>query len=179
MVIMKSLYILLISTLLLAGVIISCQSVPSGPDDIEFYTFNQGNDEFTPNRTPSTQQQDKDNTDVQKNVRNIVIDEKNNVFAIGIPARWMEKTEVTAQKPVDFWFEYLPDTAQLIVNNQTVQRDPTKWEFKISYIQNVKEFKYEVKNTSNELISYNLHIIPATSGDQVPAVVIQQFIGIK
>jgi hypothetical protein len=64
---------------------------------------------------------------------------------------------------------------QLKVNNQLVQRDPTQWEFKLSYTENVTKFSYEAKNDSNEMMSYNLHIVPSNSGDSVPVTVTQRY----
>ena len=97
------------------------------------------------------------------------------MFSIGIPAKYAEKTEVTAQKPIDFWFEYVPDDMELKVNNQTVPRDPTQWELKLSYTQKVTKFNYEATNKSGNMMSYNLRMVPSNSVDSVSVKVIQKY----
>jgi hypothetical protein len=131
---------------------------------------------MTSTQEPPTPNQPVPNiSDSQKYVRNEVVNEQNSIFSIGVPANHTEKTEVIAQEPVNFWFEYVPDDMQLKVDNQSVQRDPTQWEFKIRYTENVTKFKYEARNNSSGMMSYNLHIIPSTSGDSVQVTVTQVY----
>jgi hypothetical protein len=172
---MKKIYYLLPILILLFITVLSCQSVPSGPDDIHMFTFNPEGVDSNQNGTQPANQPSPDNGS-QEIVRNEVVTEQNSIFSIGIPAKYTEKTEVTADKPVDFWFEYVPDNMQLKVNNQLVPRDPTKWETKLSYTQNVTKFNYEAKNPGNEMISYNLHIVPSTGNEQVKVKVVQKYI---
>jgi hypothetical protein len=170
--------IFILSIIILSTIaIISCSSsVPSSQDDIHMYTFDQNDGSMTPTGEPPTPNQPVPNiSDSQKYVRNEVVTEQNSVFSIGIPAKHTEKTEVTAQKPVDFWFEYVPEDMQLKVDNQMVQRDPTQWELKLRYTENVTKFKYEVRNDSSGMMSYNLHIIPSSTGDSVQVTVTQLY----
>jgi hypothetical protein len=174
---MKNLFFIVSIVILSSITVISCSSsVPSSQDDIHMYTFDQGDGSMTPTGEPPTPNQPVPNiSDSQKYVRNEVVTEQNSVFSIGIPANYTEKTEVTAEKPVNFWFEYVPDDMQLKVDNQIVQRDPTQWEFKLRYTENVTKFKYEARNDSSGMMSYNLYIIPSDAGDSVPVTVTQKY----
>jgi hypothetical protein len=174
---MKNLIFILSIIILSSITIISCSSsVPSSQDDIHMYTFDQSNGNMTPAQEPSTHNQLVPNvSDSQKYVRNEVVTEQNNVFSIGVPANYTEKTELIAQKPVNFWFEYVPDDMQLKVDNQIVQRDPTRWEFKLRYTENVTKFKYEARNDSSGMMSYYLHVMPSNAGDSVQVTVTQRY----
>jgi hypothetical protein len=174
---MKNLIFILTIIIVSTVTVISCSSsIPSSQDDIHMYTFDQSDGNMTPTQEPPTPNQPAPNiSDSQKYVRNEVVTEQNSIFSIGVPANNTEKTEVVAQKPVDFWFEYVPDDMQLKVDNQIVQRDPTQWEFKLRYTQNVTKFKYEARNNSGNMMSYNLHILPSNAGDSVQVTVTQQY----
>jgi hypothetical protein len=112
---------ILISVAVLCILMLSCRQAPPQTDDIPVYTFPPQSDQ--PDTAPEqespaiTQPQDEE---ADYTVRNIVIDQKNSVFSIGIPAGQREETEVTAEKPVDFWFEYLPAEATLEVNGEVL-----------------------------------------------------------
>jgi hypothetical protein len=174
---MKNLIFILFTIILSTIAIVSCSpSIPSSEDDIHMYTFDQSDGSMTPTQEPPTPNHPVPNiSDSQKYVRNEVVTEQNSVFSIGIPANHTEKTEVIAQKPVNFWFEYVPDDMQLKVDNQIVQRDPTQWELKLRFTENVTKFKYEARNNGSGMMSYNLHIVPANAGESIPVTVTQQY----
>jgi hypothetical protein len=168
---------LFLSIVVLCIAMSSCRQPLQQPDDVPIYTFppqeNQpdtGPEPETP-VIPSPQESDEDYI-----VRNVVVDRQNSVFSIGIPAGQREETEVTAQTPVDFWFEYLPAEAKLEVNGEEVPRDPFHRETKIQYTTSVTKFEYRIYNTTGEYISYNLHLVPSVSGETVPVIVRQRWI---
>ncbi len=105
-----------------------------------------------------------------------MVDEVNSVFSIGIPSGYREKTEVKAEELIDFWFEYLPAEAGLVVNGSEVQRNPNVWETKISYTASVTGFSYEITNTTGQYISYNLHLMPSVAGAKIPVTVRQLWV---
>jgi hypothetical protein len=175
---MKSIFsYLFLSIVVLCVAISSCRQTPQQTDDAPIYTFppheNRPDTEPEPEMPviPSPQERNEDYT-----VRNIVVDQQNSVFSIGIPAGQREETEVNAQKPVDFWFEYLPAEAKLEVNGEEVLRDSFHWETKIKYTTSVTKFEYRISNTTGEYISYNLHLVPSVSGESVPVIVRQRWI---
>jgi hypothetical protein len=167
--IVKINYIPIVATLLFIS--LSCQSVPSRPDDIKLYNFDQGNGRLGQNNT----QPEQNYSGTQVFVRNQIVTEENSIFPIGIPEKYVEKTEVSAQRPVNFWFEFVPDNMELKVNNQAVQRDFTKWETKVGYTEQVTKFSYEATNRSAGMMSYYLHIVPSTGGDSVPVNITQKY----
>jgi hypothetical protein len=177
------LYIFL-SIALLCVVVSSCRQSPQQPDipthqgpDVPIYTYppqeDQPNAEPEPDAPviPPTQDSEEDYV-----VRNIVVDQQNSIFSIGIPAGQSEETNVTAQEPIDFWFEYLPAETKLEVNGVEVQRDPFHWETKIGYTTSVTKFEYKISNTTGNYVSYNLHLVPSAAGESVPVVVRQRWI---
>ena len=108
--------------------------------------------------------------------RNITVTEQNSVFSIGIPSGWDENTEVIAEKPLDYWFEYLPAEAVLEIDGKEIVRDITKWETKIAYTKSAIRFAYKIKNDTGQAISYNLHLLPSSPGNQVPVKINQRWI---
>jgi hypothetical protein len=110
--------------------------------------------------------------------RHIVVDARNNVFGIGVPAGIKEETEVIAAEPIDFWFQYLPEEVLLEVDDIPVQRSG-RWEFKIRETTDAMHFKYVVKNPTSEYASYNLHLVPAIEGHAVEVTVIQRWIKLE
>jgi hypothetical protein len=165
--------VILFSSLFLSA---GCSQSESNKPDVDVYTFPSKTDE--PSTTsPQTQQPvdqeipspSADSTN-DYNERSIVVDEHNNVFSIGIPAGYEEKREIEAQKPVDIWFEYLPQEIELEVDGIKVERSG-RWEFKIHYSSSVTKLSYSAKNTSSEYLSYNLHIVPSTQGEAISVVV--------
>jgi hypothetical protein len=101
--------------------------------------------------------------------RQITITQANSVFSIGMPSGYKEERQVNAQKPIDFWFEYLNSDMELTVNGQTVEI-PARWSSKIGYTRNVTGFSYVMKNQSGQSQAYNLRMVPSQPGDTVQAV---------
>ena len=99
-----------------------------------------------------------------------MVDERNNVFSIGLPPGYQERREIKAEKRVDIWFEYLPQEIELEVDGVKVPHSD-RWEFKINYVSGVKGFNYTSRNTSSRFQSYNLHIIPTKQGEAVNVMV--------
>jgi hypothetical protein len=173
-------YIVLFSIVtLLSSLLFQAGCGKPGPDepDVNVYTFPHGTEEPSA-QSPQTQQpgdqppssSTADSTN-EYNERSIVVDDHNNVFPIGIPAGYTEKREIKAEKPVDIWFEYLPQEVELEVDGEKVQRSSDRWEFKINYISGVTEFNYIARNTSSQYLSYNLYITPAQHGASIAVVV--------
>ena len=169
---------LLLSVAILFAVIVSCRQSSQEPIDVPVYIFppqeNQTEIETEDDTPVITAPQDDDEKEYV--VRNIVVDQQNSVFSIGIPAGQREETRVTAQKPIDFWFEYLPAEAKLVVDGEEIQRDPFHWETKVKYTTSVTEFEYRISNTTGDYISYNLHLVPSISGQSVPVIIRQNWI---
>jgi hypothetical protein len=175
---MKGIYTsIVISIAVLCILTLSCRHTPPQTDDIPIYTFPPRGDQ--PDNAPEqespviTQSQDEEDN---YTVRNIAIDRNNSVFSIGIPAGQCEETKVTAENPIDFWFEYLPAEATLEVNGEEIQRDPFHRETKVNYTTAVTDFEYRIDNTTGNYISYNLHLVPSASGETVPVVIRQRWI---
>jgi hypothetical protein len=170
---------ILISVAVLCILMLSCRQAPPQTDDVPVYTFppqgDQPETDITPEPETPAATETPDNNDGYT-VRNIVVDRNNSIFSIGIPAGQSEETEVTAEKPIDFWFEYLPAEASLEVNGEKIQRDPFHWETKVSYTTAVTDFEYRIDNTTGNYISYNLHLVPSASGETVPVVIRQRWI---
>jgi len=171
-------YIFGLVIVLLSAVFFSCQNSSQGPDNIPIYSYPPQNNQseagsqsnpLVSSSPPQT------NTNDEFVERNIIVDERNSIFSIGIPAGYTETTEVTAQAPIDFWFEYLPAEAYLEVNGTEVQRNPHSWETKIRYTQSVTKFDYKIINTTGKYISYNLRLVPSTITASVPVVVRQRW----
>ncbi len=108
--------------------------------------------------------------------RQVTITESNSVFSIGLPAGYREERSVTAQKPIDFWFEYLTTEMALEVNGQPVEIPVRRTTAKVGYTTNVYNFSYVLTNLSAQPLSYNLHMAPSKTGDSVPAVTREKWI---
>jgi len=166
----------LLSIEILCIVVLSCKQSPQQPD-VQIYTFpspeKQPIDEPESNASISPLPQENKEKYVE---RNIVVTEQNSIFSIGIPAGSTEKTEVITEKPIDFWFEYLTADAKLKINGVEVKRDHFHWETKIGYSKSVTKFSYQIFNTTDNYISYNLHMVPSVAGETVPVVVRQRWI---
>jgi hypothetical protein len=108
--------------------------------------------------------------------RQITVTESNSVFSIGLPAGYREERSVTAQKPLDFWFEYLTSDMALEVNGQPVEIPARRSTAKIGYTANVYYFSYVMRNLSAQPLSYNLRMAPSKTGDSVPAVTREKWI---
>lgn len=108
--------------------------------------------------------------------RQITITESNSVFSIGLPAGYREERSVTAQKAIDFWFEYLTPEMALEVNGQPVEIPVRRSTVKLGYTTGVYNFSYVLRNLSAQPLSYNLRMTPTKSGDSVPAVTREKWI---
>ena len=108
--------------------------------------------------------------------RQITVTESNSVFSIGLPAGYREERSVTAQKPMDFWFEYLTPEMALEVNGQPVEVPVRRSTAKVGYTANVYNFSYILRNLSTQPLSYNLRMTPSKPGDSVPAVTREKWI---
>lgn len=175
---MKSCYLyLLLALLIVPALLLSCVKINQDTGDVPIYTFAPPNNQpgYSPQLNPPISSLPSSTDTGEEYIeRNIVIDDRNNIFSIGIPAGYRENTEVTAQSPIDFWFEYLPAEAKLIVDGIEVQRNPFIWETKIRYTGAVTSFKYEI--STGTYIAYNLHLLPAAAGAQIPVIVRQRWI---
>jgi hypothetical protein len=169
MIIIKRSIVLFSAVTLLLSLVLQtgCSNAQTDEPDVDIHTFPATTD--GPPATPPQTQQPLDQPAPptnEYNKRSIVVDERNNVFAIGLPAGYQEKREIEAQKPVDVWFEYLPQEIELEVNGVKVERSD-RWEFKIQYMSSITELSYTARNTSSQYLSYNLHIIPSAQGETV------------
>jgi len=108
--------------------------------------------------------------------RQITITESNSVFSIGLPAGYREERSVTAQKPIDFWFEYITPEMALEVNGRSVEIPVRRSTAKLGYTAGVYNFSYVLRNLSAQPLSYNLHMAPSKAGDAVPAVTREKWI---
>jgi hypothetical protein len=137
-------------------------SVPS-PDSTESQSLSSPTIPTTPNVN---------NQDVIE--RHIVIDERNSTFPIGVPPGQIEETEVIAERPIDFWFSYVPEDLKLEINGIPVERS-FRWESKIGHTTNVNNFKYTATNATAQYFSYNLHLVSLQAGESVSVTVRQKW----
>ncbi|MCX6004804.1 MAG: hypothetical protein NT082_03945 [Chloroflexi bacterium] len=107
--------------------------------------------------------------------RNVTVTASNSIFSIGLPPGYKEERQVTAQKPIDFWFEYLTADMSLEVNGVPVEI-PLRRTDKTGYTASVTGFNYVMKNNSAQTLSYNLHMIPSKQGDSVQVVTKEKWI---
>lgn len=123
----------------------------------------------TPPATPPMTSQ------LQTTERHITVTANNSIFSIGLPPGYCEEREVSAQKPIDFWFEYLTPDMSLEVNGNLIEI-PIRRTDKVGYTTNVTTFKYVLKNNSVQYRSYNLHMLPSKQGDSIPVVTREKWI---
>jgi hypothetical protein len=102
--------------------------------------------------------------------RQVTVTDANSVFSIGLPPGYREERQVSAQRPVDFWFEYLTPEMSLTVNGVPVEIPIRRGTGKTGLTSNVTVFSYVMKNPSSQYLSYNLHIVPSKPGESVPMV---------
>jgi len=107
---------------------------------------------------------------VEPTERQVTVTEANSVFSIGLPPGYREERQVTAQKPVDFWFEYLTPDMSLTVNGVPVEIPVRRSTGKVGFTSGVTGFSYVMKNLSGQYLSYNLRIVPSNPGEAVPMV---------
>jgi len=143
----------------------ACNPLQGG---IKVYSGSKGEEQqVQPPAPPVNQPTAQPNSTVE---RQITITESNSVFSIGLPAGYREERSVTAQKPIDFWFEYLTPEMALEVNGQPVEIPVRRSTAKLDYTANVYNFSYVLRNLSAQPLSYNLHMAPSKAGDSVQAV---------
>ena len=169
----------LLATIVLSISLLACRQ-PAEPD-VPVLAFppreeqvNENPEQGLQESTPSQEEQDQGYV-----IRNIVVDNHNSVFSIGIPSGQQEQTKVEAEKAINFWFEYLPAEAKLEVDGTEVERDTFHWETKIRYTESVTTFEYCIYNTTRTYISYNLHLVPIASADSIPVTVRQRWLPLQ
>ena len=164
-------------TVILCTVSLSCKQSYQRPGDIPIYIVpSQENQPGTKPESNAPIIPSPKDTKEDYVIRNIVVDQRNSIFSIGIPVGQREITKVVAEKPIDFWFEYLTAEVKLEVNGVEVQRNPFHWETKIGYTKSVTQFEYQIFNTTGSPISYNLHLLPSVIGESVHVTVRQRWI---
>jgi hypothetical protein len=143
--------------------------------DIKVYSGSKGQEQpqGQPPAPPVNQSPAQSNNVVE---RQITITESNSIFSIGLPAGYREERSVTAQKPIDFWFEYLTPEMALEVNGQPVEVPVRRSTAKLGYTTSVYNFSYVLRNLSTQPLSYNLRMVPSNAGDSVPAVTREKWI---
>jgi hypothetical protein len=157
---------------MLTGCVPSCNDPLHG--NLKVYPGNTGEGQLpsttytAPAVTPSAK------TDTVE--RHITITESNSVFSIGIPKGYREERTVTAEKPIDFWFEYIGENITLTVNGNTVEVPVRRTTTKLGYKSSVTSFSYTINNFSSAATSYNLRMTPTKAGDSVPAVTREKWI---
>jgi hypothetical protein len=170
-----------ILTFVIAGIFMgACNQLPGGTN-IPIYTVppqNEKRNQVPPPSSPPQAHPSTKPTD-QTITRTIVIDERNYVFGIGLWAGYIEEREITAQRPIDIWFEYIPDEMQLEINGVTIQRSQFSREYKPGYTAGVTNLRYKATNPTVKDMSYNLYLIPSRSGDSVSAIVKEKWIPSK
>ena len=177
----KTALTLIITTAILAVILIlsACNAFACNPlqGDIKVISGGKNADEPTdqaqPPATFTSPPPTQSNNPVE---RQITITESNSIFSIGLPAGYREERSVTAQKPVDFWFEYVTTDMALEVNGQPVEIPVRGTAAKLGYTTNVYNFSYVLRNLSTQPLSYNLHMVPSKAGDTVPAVTREKWI---
>jgi hypothetical protein len=178
-----SLYLLLVILIPITVLIaanLSCQGSNTIPGNVEIHTYPPANNEseFQMQQNGSSTQNQLNSPNINRDQsvdRNITVDERNNVFPIGIPAGYKENTAISAEKPIDYWFEYLPAEAILEIDGNEIQFDSSRWNTKIAYTKSVTNFSYQITDNSTSSISYNLHIVPSVPGQSVAVTIHQRW----
>ena len=158
---------------LLAAMIImvlasGCQSCAPDPlqGSVQLYSGNKGGEpEQHPQAPLAPPQQASQTTE-----RHDTVTDVNSVFSIGVPPGYREERQVSAQKPVDFWFEYLTPDMSLTVNGVPVEIPVRRGTGKVWFTSGVTGFSYVMKNLSTQYLSYNLRIVPSKPGEAAPMV---------
>jgi hypothetical protein len=161
-----------IAALLLTGLVTSCNDPLHG--NLKVYPGN--NEEGQPPSNTYTAPAVTPSTKSETTERQITITESNSVFSIGIPKGYREERQVTAEKPIDFWFEYLGENVTLTINGNAVEVPVRRTTAKLGYTSSVTSFSYTIYNYSSAATSYNLRMTPSKAGDSVPAVTREKWI---
>jgi hypothetical protein len=148
-----------------------CQSCTPDPlqGGIKVYSGNKGAEQEQPSQVPSPSIP-QTVPPVETTERQVTVTEANSVFSIGLPPGYREERRVSAQKPVDFWFEYLTPEMSLTVNGAAIEIPVRRGTGKTGFTSNVMGFSYVMVNQSNQYLSYNLRVIPSNPGESVPMV---------
>jgi hypothetical protein len=160
---------------LLAALIIiiltsGCQACTPDPlqGGIKVYSGDKGGEQEQPSQLPAPATPPAPVADTTE--RHETVTDANSVFSIGLPPGYREERQVNAQKPVDFWFEYLTPDMSLTVNGVPVEIPVRRGTGKVGFTSGVTGFSYVMKNLSGQYLSYNLRIVPSTPGEAVPMV---------
>ncbi len=158
----------MLAIIVLAG---GCQSCSPNPlqGGIKVYSGGEGAEQVQPSQVPPPAVVPPAPV-TQATERHETVTDANSVFSIGLPPGYKEERQVSAKKPVDFWFEYLTPEMSLTVNGVPVEIPARRGAGKTGFTSGVTGFSYVLKSLSNEYLSYNLRIVPSTPGDSVPMV---------
>jgi len=163
----------LIVSVILIALASGCQSCAPDPlqGGIKVYSGNKGAEQEQPSQIlPPTPPTPQTVPPVDTTERQVTVTEANSVFSIGLPPGYREERRVSAQKSVDFWFEYLTPEMSLTVNGAAVEIPVRRDMGKTGFTSNVMGFSYVMVNRSNQYLSYNLRIVPSKPGDSAPMV---------
>jgi hypothetical protein len=161
----------LLVSLVMIVLVSGCQSCAPDPlqGGIKVYSGNKGEEQEQPSQAlPPPVSPIAPPVDTTE--RQVTVTDANSVFSIGLPPGYREERRVSAQKPVDFWFEYLTPEMSLTVNGAAVEIPVRRGTGKTGFTSNVMDFSYVIVNQSNQYLSYNLRIVPSKPGESVPVV---------
>jgi hypothetical protein len=161
----------LLVTLIILMLASGCKACTPDPlqEGIKVYSGDKAGEQEQPSQvlTPTTPPQV---PPVDTTERQVTVTDANSVFSIGLPPGYREERQVSAQKPVDFWFEYLTPEMSLTVDGAAVEIPVRRGTGKTEFTSNVTGFSYVMVNLSNQYLSYNLRVVPSTPGEAVPMV---------
>ena len=161
-----------IAVLLLTAFVTSCNDPLHG----NFHVYPGNTEGGQPPSTTYTAPSVAPSTTSDTTERHIIITESNSVFSIGMPKGYREERQVTAEKPIDFWFEYIGENITLTVDGNTVDVPARRTSSKLGYKSSVTSFSYTIYNYSSAATSYNLRMTPSKAGDSVPAVTREKWV---
>lgn len=173
----KPYLVILIGVLLSALLLTGCATAGNDPLQGKIYTYSgtgKGEEAQQPVTTPTATQPALQQNETTE--RHITITESNSVFSIGVPKGYREERQVTAEKPVDFWFEYISQGIVLNVDGTNIEIPERRTTSKIGYKSSVTSFNYTLYNPTSEYISYNLRMTPSKAGDSVPAMTREKWV---
>jgi hypothetical protein len=162
-------FVLALAAILVMLLAAGCRSCAPNPlqGDIQSYSGSKGQEQEQQTPLPQPTPQPK----TQTIERHEIVTDANSVFSIGAPAvGYIEERQVTAQLPVNFWFEYLNPDMSLTLNGIPVEITSQRGAGKTAFTSGVTGFSYVLKYNSKEQLSYNLRIVPSAPGTSVPIV---------
>ncbi len=173
---MRSGLFFLLATTIAALVLTGCAASSNDPlhGNLKVYpgSVDEGQPPSNTNTAPAVAPSAKSDT----TERHITITESNSVFSIGVPKGYHEERQVTADKPINYWFEYIGENVTLTVNGNAVEVPVRRTTTKLGYTSSVTSFSYTIYNYSSAATSYNLRMTPSKAGDSVPAVTREKWI---